>query len=63
MNLTVAILLFIIYLVIIIEVKFSPRLDIIETQTQKQLVIWYSIKSKIDPDYQIYRDKILLFKF
>lgn len=43
MELLVILLISILF---IIELKFSPRIDIINNQTYKTVIIWYSIKSK-----------------
>lgn len=45
MNLTV-VLLILVFIFLIIEIKFKPRLDTVTSSTQITLILWYSIKSK-----------------
>lgn len=62
MNITEAILLIIIFIGIILEIKFSPRLDIISNEKSQQLILWYSIKSKYGKNF-VLRECIVLFKY
>lgn len=45
MNITV-VLLILLFIFLIIEIKFKPRLDIVTSSTQITLILLYSIKSK-----------------
>lgn len=45
MNIT-AVLLILLFIFLIIEIKFKPRLDIVTSSTKITLILWYSIKSK-----------------
>ena len=33
-------------IIILVEVKFSPRIDTIKNQHYTSIIVWYSIKSK-----------------
>lgn len=54
------ILLIIICLLFILEVKFKPRIDIVDTYKYKQVLLYYSIKGKYGI---ISREYLKLFKY
>ena len=46
----------------ILEIKFSPRIDIVESEPNYyKVLLWYSIKSKYEGE--VARDHITLIKF